>query len=72
MAVSAGATKALESEHLHIRHNTNILYAGSNGDLCAIYATSEGSGESAQQPQQMCATISVLYQCFKTAQCVVQ
>ena len=33
--------------HLSLRHCTKILCVGSNDDLCPIYTSSEGSGESA-------------------------
>ena len=47
----AGSERACESAHLHslsLRNSTLTSCAGSNGDLCSIYANSEGSGESAQ------------------------
>ena len=46
------AAKALASLHIctgspEPRHSNEISCAGSNGDLCAIHASSEGSSESA-------------------------
>ena len=48
---SVGAGKTLS-----LLHSTKISCAGSHCDLCAIYASSEGSGESAA-----CAAIGLLY-----------
>ena len=48
---NAGSECADEPAYMHslrLRNSTLILCAISNGDLCAIYASNEGSGESAQ------------------------